>query len=501
MKKFDFKNFWANRKHYSMHIFCVEMAALIGMFAINLTTIGVKYNHDQSTMFADTVLYTNSFMTSLSNTPGTVENIFVSSDDRQCFIMLHYDNMQNISTDAANYTMMLTNVDKSGSPTKTPDEGVKGRVYMFGATGYMAVYLYTTDAPFSNNLKQLRVLSHSVLNRTEVIDENDNSLRNYDVIQLYLNPSGANGETASFLEDHPIGGDFDMNIIYERLIYLPQEQALKEELDATTLELKNTYNSIVEYRNRLNEYGINVPPISKFITGDKIDTVYEYEYVYETDENNEIVTDEEDNPVIATDENGNPIAQVDENGNPKYTDSYLNYVAASIVPGGTMFDYHKSSLQNGGYSQLIPDLMGDLSITDYLAELEQQRNAHYADVLSSAGFRNGWTYTDGSVFIDDASDTLSQTIAADIGSYEDKTNVYVNLKYAYQYDLLPGLLTLERNLGLISQVYTDTMHEAEVEVPVVDENGNQLTDEKGNPQTTTQLMYVDDDVLMVWGAK
>lgn len=489
-----FKNFWTNRKHYSLHIFCVEMAALVSMFSIDVAAIGYKYHSDKEAMFADTVLYTSSFKTSLSATSGSVENIFVSEDDRQCFVLLKFDNTSAISTDAGKYFMQMTNCNNDGTSKGIPNEGVKGRFYMFGATGYAGLYLYTTNAPFTNDLKQIRIMAPPVTNRSQTTEY----ISDFDNFVLYINPSGNDGVTASFMENHAIGDAFDMSVMYERLIYYPKEQDIKKQLSDCVKDMKNKYDAIVEYRNRLVKYQLAVPDVSEYITGDVISTEYDYEYVYEytTDENGNSVPkidEKTGNPVVLLDENGNPVIKTDENGNALYGDSYWDFKANTVLPGGTMFDYHNMSLQHGGYSSAVPEIMNDgLSIAEYTDSLNQIKNANYDMVMKSVDVAS-WSYEDGKPFIYDASSTLAQTTQADIDSYISISKAYLELKYNYQNKLLPSLLTLEKDYTLMADVYTDTMHEAEVEFTSVNE--------LGNPVIEIQTLYVDDGVLELWGNK
>lgn len=490
----NFKQFWKNRNHYSLHFFCAGMAVMVSAFALNMGGIIVKRNHAKAEAFSDTVLYTESTDMSQSGTKVNVENVFVSDDDRQCFIMMKFDDMTNVSTNAENYWMTIGNLTDKWRADNAPTEGIKGRLYMFGATGYCAVYLYTTDRPFDDGLKQLNIFSKNIAVRGEQVDADGNIIESTpDMFTIYINPSGNDGKSASFIKNHKIGDDFDMSVIYERLIYYPEETAIKTDLNNITQDMQTTYNKIIEYRDRLKNYDLALPPVPELITGDKFENSFTYEPVYKTDEQGNIITDEiTGESVVQTDENGDVIYKLDSNGQPVVKDAYLDFKPASIVPAGISFDYHTLSLKDTGYFEHLED-RGDMTIPEYLKKLSAVSDSESTSVSYS------WTYTDGTPVPENGTDSLTQVMKSDIEAYTALLNEYINYKSEYQAKMLPALLSVEHNLHVMSTVYTDTMYEKEVEVPVRDADGKAVLKEDGTPVTEIKNMYVDDDVCVPYG--
>lgn len=474
------------------------MAVMVAAFSLNFAGIAVKRSHVKADAFSDTVLYTTNTSTSQSNVNVNVEHIFVSDDDRQCFIMLKFDNMKDISTNASNYWMTVCNRTDKGDIADAPTEGIKGRVYMFGATGYCAVYLYTTGRPFDNVLKQINILSQNISVRGEQVDVNGDVIESTpDVFSIYVNPAGNDGQTASFIKNHKIGDDFDMSVIYERLIYYPEETEIKKNLDETTQTLQTKYNQIIEYRDRLGNYDLMLPAVPEYITGDTFENNFEYEPVYQTDNNGNIITDDiTGEPVCMYDENNDIIYKSDANGKPVVKNAYLDFKPATVFPNGIMLDYHNLSLKDTGYFNYI-DNRGDMSIPEYIKYLSDSKLKDDNAVINNSEYV--WKYSDGTDVSFDNSDSLTQIMKTDVEAYKSLLDEYIAAKTLYQCTLLPSLLTVEYNLSVMSSVYTDTMYEKDLNVPVLDENGSPVLDADGNQITEVKTMYVDDDVCSVYG--
>lgn len=457
----NFKTFWKNKQHYDLHIFVVMVVAVFLVFILDIVTIGIKYHNNNKNMFANTVLYSNSFTTTLSETTGSIQQCFVSSDDRQVFLFIKFDDMSKIATNAQTYQMRCTNIDDKFQSVGTPNEGIEGRIYMFGSTGYMGIYLYTTEKPFASALKQIQVANGNVIQRSRRKDDSTD-ISNYDRFPIYINPAGNNAQTISFLEDHTIGDEFDMRTIYERFVTSYEESAIRTELDDKIAAMNDSMGIAVEYNSRLKNYGLNVPPVNEYVTGDQFISTP----VYKTNADG----------TICTDENGNQVLD--------YT--YTKFEANSIIPGGVDFEWHDHSLKdaNDGYINLLKVEMAGRSVEEYIADLNTvEGNGQMRDTETLAA---EWTYTNGTVLDKMATDQLTQTVMADINAYVNEINNYLSAKSAYQYDLLPRLLLLERDLNNMSTIYTSTRWENEVTV----------TDENGNEVTETRL--VDDNVMRVW---
>ena len=511
MNKGTFKDklehFWKNRQHYAMHIFIAEIASAVLLFSLNLGAIGVKYDYLKRTAFADTSLYTNSLMTTISQRQGVIPYMFVSEDDRQCFIMVRFQDMENMTINAGSYSMLLTNVNNKGQSTHEPTEGVKGRIYIFGTSGYMGIYLYTTNAPFERTLKELQVCSSSALARGKADIENQDSLENYDRFGMYINPAGNDAKTADFLENHAIGDEFDIKQIYEQLISRTEERQLRQDLEESIGKLESGLNSIDEYRGRLNSYGLELPERHEYQLGDKVEVAYDYEYLWQTDEEGNQILDDAGNPqpVWLTDENGEYVLDsegnkqqaiaADENGNPKYTEAHKVFKPGTVTLGGIDFDWYPYNLLRGGYSQAIETQLAGMSIEEYVATTrsEWDQQSVKVDVATK-----DWYYSNGTIVDKSAEDPLTQAIMSDITGYSTALDTYLKEKHHYEYDLVPSTLLLERNLNVMSTVYTETMYKTTVEQPVLDEAGNQQTDAEGNVITQPVEMYVDDGVLRTW---
>lgn len=506
-----------------MHIFIFEIVAALVLFSLNFGAIAVKYVDIQKNKFADTVLYTRSIGTTISKQSGIIPYCFVSDDDRQVFLLARFKDMSKMSVNAKAYTLMCTNVDDHGKSIGTPKESIKGRVYIFASTGYIGIYLYTTNMPFESKLKEIQVCSSSVLGGRGQMNLTDKkALENYDRFGLYINPAGRKAVSADWLNEHTIGDAFDMEAIYEQCISRPEEKELRTDLAASVDKLETTMSMIDEYRGRLsNVYNLEVPPRYDYFIDDKVEVAYDYEYLYETDENGNQVLDENGEPIPLyqykvgedgnyildengkkipeEDEHGNPIqlVAVDSDGNPVMNQIHKVFTPGNVSPGGVDFDWYPYSLLKGGYSQAIKDEMDGRSIDEYLTDVQSEWDQNILKEASNERSRD-WYKKDGSLFDKTATDPVTQNIVADINAYSTALTDYYTTKHVYEYEQLPALLTIERNLAIMSTVYTDTMWLKEIDEPEYDDAGNPKTDSNGNPITHKASYYVDDGIMYCW---
>lgn len=398
-RKFD----WLFSSHYKMERFGVTFGVLILCMAILLTTIGIRKKQLDEADMGNIVKYTDSFSMSLSGASGTVEKIFCNDAHTECFVLLHYNDMSNVVTDASEYKMFLTASDVNqrqhellSNPSAT--------IYMFGMSGYMGIYL-VDYAGFPSQIMDLVVRCNKL---TGPMPENvpvyeDKSFSNNDQFRIYFNPGAADYEPADFMNM----GRMSVYEIFDAMVVKYQEQEVRDALTKSIVDMESAISLINEYSKRLSDAGIIVPPAPMQIRGD------------------EIVTTDDGRKVLSTD---------------------------YIVQGGYSFDWYHGSVKEGYIAGVLATTENETSILNYIA---RQRILAQEDRLN---FKNMvWLRSDGSEF-KLASDTVQSeamtNIQNNINSLQNAWSSYFELKKNYQTTQMEQLLILEQNLFDTSVNYT-----------------------------------------------
>lgn len=413
------KLIWQNRRHFKLQIFGMMVLLVVCIFITNLVSIKVTYNKKLKNYVMSNTQYTDTFQLSLSGVQGTVDKVYVDSSGKQCFILASLNSTSSIAIDANKYQMFVTNVNADGSNNGKPKEKINGEIYMFGSSGLIGLYL-NSDTPFENTMKQLTFRSYmKYTSNTKPYIKTTASDAQYDQCHLYFNPGGTNKKTIDFLENHIPGTQFDLTEIYRQVNTSQDEKTARDEIKQSYDDILATMRKITEYQKRLREtYGIEVPELPDYINGDYFDTVK----IYDADGNE--------------------------------TGSYRKFVPATIVPGGTEFDWYNGSVASG-YFKLIPNIKSSISIRDYIYALNNDKASRAKPDVKI----NEWYYTDGTpvntkVKSDGTATTIEIEISNNIENYQTQLETYIKYKTKYQTEQLPNLLLLEFKSGSVGQVYS-----------------------------------------------
>ena len=390
-------------KHHQMERFGILFVTLILLFVVNIGSIVYKNHNDNKNTLSNDVVYTQTFKLSKSGASGSVRNIYRSTDGTKVFLLLKFDDMSIVSSDAANYQMFITAADLNlnqhdllSSPS--------GSIYMFGSTGYMGLYLVDSQG-FPAQLLDLVVRSNKTLaDSGEVSTEaaEDASFAKYDQFRIYFNPGGANAEIAECLDSDKMTA-YD---IYESMICRQQEATLRESLSADLKTLQSDLAVIEEYTERLRKDGIQIPSTPEPIAGDTIT----------------------------------------ERG-----DGTLSYHTNYVLATGFDFDWQNGSIKTG-YLEALSNGMTPTQFFDMKSrEVDSVNFTNYVNHLD-------WYYADGTEFEGVSSSGTTMTGIANINN--DITNLtnawtqYYTDKKAYQCTNLKNLLLLEVEAKDVSANYT-----------------------------------------------
>lgn len=414
--KDTFGTIWKNRRHFKLQIFGVTVMLVVAIFIINLISIKTSYDKKVKDYMSSTTKYTTSFQMSLSGVKGTVDNVFIDKTKTKCFIFAQMEGTNSLTMAANNYQLFVTDVNNSGKRTGVPKEVLNGEIYMFGSTGIVGIYLHS-DKPFENNLKELIFRSYSKFTantspyfRTTATDAQ------YDQCHIFFNPGGSNSETIDFLENHVDGADFNLPEIYRQVKSVSTEKTYRDEIMKFYDELAMVMNKLSEYKGRLDvNYNVDVPDFPQYIKGDYFADI----------------------PIFDTEG-----VQVG---------TYKKFIPATIVPGGTEYDWYSGSLASG-YYRLVPNTQ-NMTIRDYIYALNADKgNRRVGDMKTET-----WYFKDGTEVRlkgDSTTTTYEQEIVNNIKAYEKQLNKYIELKTEYQTKYLTNLLLLESDSASVGQSYT-----------------------------------------------
>lgn len=402
--------FWLNRRHFKMQIFGVSVFICVSVFLLNLLSIKVDYDKEVAEILATKVNYTSYFNMSKSNTGVTVNKIFVDSTKTKCFILLAFDNMDNMPADAAYYQMFITNTGKGAKDVK---EHITGEIYMFGANGMMGLYLHS-DVPFANQPKRLTIRSYKNLTKTS--DSNSKS-KKYDDGVMVFNPGGQNSKSISFLEYHDDAVDFNYTDIYRQTYAVNDEAVIRQNIQTCYDQMRSDIAKLIEYADRIKTlYNVKRPDLPYYFDGDS----FENSDIYDND--------------------GNVVG------------SYVRFIPKTVVPGGTDFDWYRGNIVSS-YYYYVPNTKKK-TISQYLQGLTDDKNSRgkVPKVKSK-----DWVYFDGTpVNLEDNRNmtTAERTVYDAITDYETTLQDYMDLKNKYQTEYLRQLLELELNSDFSYQLYT-----------------------------------------------
>lgn len=403
--------------HHRMERFGVSFVVLVACLAVTTCSIFFKVQKDNKQELTTKAKYTTEFVTSRTGISGTVEEVYANKEHTKAFVLLKFDNVDSISTDAKNYQLFLTGSSLDMSPTHL-NINPSGAIYMFGTSGYMGIYLVASRG-FENQILDLTVRNNkelSVNGDTDVSAEEfdgDASFAKSDQFRIYFNAGGADAVQAKFMESSET---IDITTIYEEIVARPQEMEIRDALTIHLKSLKAAMETVSEYDRRLDDAGIVVPELPEEIDGDMMVN--------------------QDGDVVASLSASQRVVDGSD-------DDTLYLKADRAVSRGVDFNWQDGSIAEG----YLEDLAEDLTPAQYLSSIA-------VDSVDTAFSTNELEFyrTDGTLF--DSSNVVGQSdqdINRDITSYLNALRGYYDAKTKYEtsnsaeYSLI-SLLELEERV-------------------------------------------------------
>lgn len=390
-------------QHYKIERFTILLSICFIIFILDVVSIFVKYQKDTHRSLTGTVMYTASFTTSKSQQTGKVVNVYSNTAGTRCFILLKYDNAQNVTADANNYQMFICGSDVNGKYQilKTKPQG---SIYVLGDTGYMGIYL-TAASGFDSQIMQLTVRNNSVLVNSEASADasfSDDSYKNYDQFRIFFNPGGADKNVAAFLNDDT----FKMSQVYKDYIIANDEKTIRDTLDTNISDMNVSLNKIEEYEKQLELY-CKITERPADIKGDEVI---------------------------------------------KESDGTLTYKPASVLNKGFDFDWRNGSISTGYLNALSGASTSD-GYSSYLLSKENEAESQFSTKDLKFYMKDGTEVTTGSTVNSNLDKNMSKAISL-VTSLTAEYSNYMSLKKTYQCTNLKNLLYLEYDSSYVDSSIT-----------------------------------------------
>ena len=349
---------------------------------------------DRDTLTSEAI-YASNFTTSLSGVKGEITNVYVNDDLTKCGVLVKFEDMSNIVTDALTYQVYVKGFNVSrGDYAQTTLCSPKGGYYVFGPTGYALIYLVDSNGFQSQALELIVRCNDTIFKSSQssqdvaALKERDGSYEQFDQYRIIINPAAEKAERVSFLDD------FDVVSLYRDAVADASEMAIRETLTADVAELNTQMKAIQNYRAQLEALNVKVPALPDYVAHDR----------FENDE-----------------------------------DGMLIYTSGVTMSGGVDFDWYHTDLHTGSF--LTEDIIGLKKPTQFFGDLRAME--HDSFVVPKEFYT-----IEGELIAEDTESPMSDIAAMSkgIANYRSALQNYFNAKYEYQTEDLLNYLYLEYNM-------------------------------------------------------
>ena len=395
--------------HHKMERFGVVTLVFFLCVAFVLGGSFYQFREQSKINLNDQAIYTTTFRTSLSQTQGEVVGVYGNKDNTKVYVLMKFSDSSSVTLNADNYKVFI-----SAYQARLKREP-KGVFQVLGSTGYIGVELISNGG-FDSQVMDMWLRIGDNIRKTKYEESElhkiDKSFNEYDQTRILLNPGAKGVKYAPVLDNNSA----TIADIYKAIVATDQENTIKQSLQDKINDMQVEYNTVDEYRRRLQSLNVRVPKMPAMIEGDSFEVI--------------------------------------KNENDANTLDY-NYTAGKVYPNGLMLDWRNLSLVDGGYFKAI-----DPSITNkedyYLKLVGGNAEGEQSEDMTQEEWQ--WAYTNGSEISDDSGIDRDRAALDAISTYENAVSKYQNLKREYQTTLQWQLLLLEinsDNVNIDAQVNAD----------------------------------------------
>lgn len=402
-------------RHHRIELFGTVLGALLLILLINSISICVYASRKNDRLLSEHAVFADSFTTSLSGKNGKISQIYVNTERNKCVILFQFDDMNGMVTDAAKYQVFIKSFDvfkgEYASRRRTQLD-VMGGFYVFGTTGYTALYLSAVNG-FPGECYEIILRCNDVLQINADSSENENVARDasyaqFDQWRVIINPNGNTARECSFLDD------FDITSLYQDAVIDENEGEIRENLYDDVKTMYSNWKKIDNYRNNLESLNVRVPSLPVYIAGDE----------------------------LAADENG-----------------IIRYNPGIYSEEGVDYDWYGKTLHDTSFLDMVKSAdMTDVQFFNSLNNYQASDSSLTSDT---------WYMADGSVIsFDESSLKLSnmQAVVENIRGYNQALKDYYNAKRLYHCTHLIDYLYLESNMKMAGKYFTSNYNEGVVTV-------------------------------------
>lgn len=402
-------------KHHHIELFGAALGSLLLVLLINSISICVYASKANDRLLTENAVFASSFETSLSGKDGTISQIYVNPERSKCVILFKFADMNGMVADASKYQVFIKSFDVfkgEYASHRSTQLDVKGGFYVFGSTGYTALYLSAVNG-FSKECYEIILRCNDVLQVDAKSSRNENAARDasyaqFDQWRVIINPNGRNARECSFLDD------FNITSLYQDAVIDEHESEIRENLYNDIKVMYTDRKLIDNYRENLESLNVKIPSLPVYIAGDEL--------------------------------------LVDENG-------IIQYKSGFDFEDGVDYDWYGRTLHDASFLGMVkPSDMTDVQFFNSL------NNYQASNVPSSL---NTWYMADGSaVSLDESGLKLdnAQAVVDNIKGYNLAVSDYYTAKRTYHCSHLVDYLYLESNMETAGKYFTSNYNEGVVTV-------------------------------------
>lgn len=425
--------------HYAIERFGIMFCSLVLAMATLLAMITNTQIQRSRVSLSGRAIYTSGFYMSQSGTPCGVRGLYVNSDQTKVLVLLQFMDMSRISSNATDYDLAVAAVDTKMRYAEI-QSAPAGLFYMFGSTGYAAIYMQDMSGFPS------QILGVSITAKSKLVTGGTGQA---DMGFVYFNPGGTYATRAAFLDQD----QWKFSEMVEEVMTRRQEIETRNKL---TQDLKAMLQQLIlinEYKARLGTMYMRTP----------LDPAYVQDTIYAVPTAELGTTKLSDCTKLAladySYENG---GWLDSSHTRGYYDKDVTLFldARAVVPGGHDFTWQTGRILTG-YLRYLTDSTDILRWRNYM---NKKLNSYNPDI---AAFevemeRMQWIRADGSAFkvlspeseqlmyYNDADKEINYVINLLMTAWKD----YYAMKVEYETVDLPALLNIEINANDMLTTYT-----------------------------------------------
>lgn len=451
--------------HHRIERFGIVTTIFAATLAVLVPATAVSAYQSSRDDLSNTALYTPEFVSSISETTGNVEGVYVSEDGTRSMLLMHVDDEQAaFSTNAENYETFVTGT----SPRMRAEDletNINGNVVVFGSTGYLGVVL-SSDEPFPEQIINIVVRNNSdaAVGAGDGEDAvgGDETFSEHDQWRLFFNPGAGGAAELNALA----GRGVDVEALYYEVVLREQEIFARAELDEQLASMQGQLATISELESELERTNVDgvriVPPeIPSTVAGDVVTGDLGDVFDPEADPLQEGVS--EDSEVV---DDGLGGQQRPSSLSEQYPDSTLELQTNEVEDAGFEFDWREDSILDGYLDELVPAGETYASFmenkADGVASGETPETDEQGDPLAIEEEDDAfdvadieWELTDGTDLTESGEISAGMEPLVELmenlsGAYQD----YYDMKQEYQVDLHTQLLELEVELINVESSYS-----------------------------------------------